>query len=72
MPDHTSKPKTLKDEDIVTQKRVSRRTLLTSMGLAAGAAAMAAGTKKVLAKDQKEGDFQDRTPPKIDGSTDID
>ena len=66
-------PMTLKDQDIVTTKKVSRRSLLasTGIGVAAGVGALlAAGPAS--AKDQKQADMRDRTPPKIDGSRDSD
>ena len=67
-------PKTLADEDIVTAKKISRRSLLavTGIGAALAAALTVARTRKAFAGDQKEGDMQDRTPPKIDGSRDTD
>ena len=71
--DGSEKTMILKDEDIVTTKKVSRRSLLasTGIGVAAGLGALlAAGTAP--AKDQKQGDMRDRTPPKIDGSRDTD
>ncbi len=74
MVDHSErKPTVLKDKDIVTAKKVSRRSLLASAGVAAGVAGLVvAGTQKALAKDQKQADMRDRTPPKIDGSRDTD
>lgn len=73
MSDDTSKRKSLTDEEIVSSKRVTRRSLLAGAGVALGTAAFVAGSaRKTAAADQKEGDLKDRTPPKIDGSRDTD
>lgn len=75
MSDNTEKKRTLSAQDIVTEKKLNRRSLLVSLGLGAAVGALAtavASTRKAFAGDQKEGDMQDRTPPKIDGSRDTD
>jgi hypothetical protein len=72
--DNTRTPRTIFDEEIVTTKKLSRRSMLaaTGLGVAAGASAVVAGTKPAKAKDQKKADMRDRKPPKIDGSRDTD
>ncbi len=73
MSDKITKKGTLTDGDIVTSKKITRRSLLAGAGVVLGTAAIVAGgSRKALAGDQKEGDMSDRTPPKIDGSRDTD
>lgn len=75
MSGNVEKKRTLSAQDIVTEKRLNRRSLLVSLGLGAAVGTLAtvvAGTRKAFAGDQKEGDMQDRNPPKIDGSRDTD
>jgi hypothetical protein len=58
-------PKTLLDQDIVSSKLVSRRSLLasTGIGLAAGAATLLSSSKAAHASDKKTGDMRDRANP---------
>jgi hypothetical protein len=58
-------PTALSDAEITTTKKVSRRSLLASTGIAfaAGAAAAAAGMSVARAGDKKEGDMRDRQRP---------
>ena len=73
MSDEITKKGTLTDGDIVTSKKMTRRSLLAGAGVVLGTAAIVAGSSsKALAGDQKEGDMSDRTPPNIDGSRDTD
>jgi hypothetical protein len=63
--DSASKVGMLADKDIVSGKKVARRSLLasTGIGFAAGVAAIALGTKIAHASDKKTGDMRDRSPP---------
>ncbi len=60
-----SDPATLSDAEITTTKKVSRRSLLASTGIAfaAGATAVAVGMSMARAGDKKEGDMRDRQRP---------
>jgi hypothetical protein len=58
-------PKTLSDQDIVSSKPVTRRSLLskTGIGFAVGAAVLAVRGKAAHAGDKKTGDMRDRKNP---------
>jgi hypothetical protein len=66
------KPETLKDDEIVSVKKSSRRKLLASMGVgvaAVSAATLLASAYKARASDSKKVE-SDKTPPKIDPDRD--
>jgi hypothetical protein len=63
----TRKPETLKDDEIVSVKKTSRRKLLASMGVGVATVSAAAllSSAKARASDSKSVE-SDKTPPKID------
>lgn len=56
MSEENKKQKTLTDEEMVTSRTVSRRSLLAGAGVAIGSAAIAARSRSALAADKSEGD----------------
>jgi hypothetical protein len=63
--DSEGKPVTLSDHEIISAKKIARRSLLSSTGIgfAAGIAALALGAKAARASDKKTGDMKDRVNP---------
>ena len=69
--DDAPKPKPLRDEEIVSTKKISRRSLLASTGIGIGAAALvAAGIKNAQAASDAKTLDMDRPPPTSDPDKD--
>jgi hypothetical protein len=66
------KPETLKDEDIVSVRKMRRRKLLAyaGIGVAAGAVALIATTAVTSHASDSKRLESDKTPPKIDPDRD--